>query len=119
MINTKTRIAIIENNRAFSALLKNMLFKVGVLSVVHFTSKEKFLEQLTKKNTQLDFVLFNSLYSDKSLIEQIVSNKMKYLAYGEREKITTEMINLTGLAYLMEMPFTSEKLFAKLEKISS
>ena len=58
MINTKTRIAIIENNQAFSALLKNMLFKVGVLSVVHFTSKEKFLEQISKRNIQLDFVLF-------------------------------------------------------------
>jgi hypothetical protein len=117
MITTKTRIAIIENNQPFSGLLKNMLFKVGVLSHVHFTSKEKFIEQLSKKNMQFDFVLFNSQYSEKSFIDLMTKNKMKYLAYGERENMTTEMINLAGLSNLMELPFTSEKLFSKLEKI--
>ncbi len=119
MITTKTKIAIIENNQAFSGLLKSMLFKVGALSQYHFASTDKFLSQIEKKKSAFDLVIFNSRYSDKVLIERLNENKMKYLAYGEKDKMTTELISLAGLTHLIELPFTSEKLLQKIERINS
>ena len=119
MITTKTKIAIIEANQGFSTFLKNMLFKIGVLSQFHFSSAEKFISQIERKKTSFDLVLFNTNCTEKNLINALTESKIKYLAYGEKSKMTTELISLTGLSNLIELPFTSEKLLSRLEKINS
>ncbi|MFY7993594.1 MAG: hypothetical protein ACOVP4_09905 [Bacteriovoracaceae bacterium] len=119
MITTKTRIAIIENNWAFGGLLKTMLLKIGVLSQYYFASSEKFTEHISKKSHVFDLVIFNCVHSDKSLIHLLESQKIKYVTYGEKEKITIDLINKVGLSHIMELPFTSDKLLLKLEQISS
>ena len=115
MITTKTRIAIIENNSAFQKLIKGMLFKVGMLSQFHFSSVEKFKEQVEKGSMQFDFVLLNCTHSERDLMDLIKKKKMGHLGYGERTLMTPEMINLMGLNHLVELPFTSEKLFQKIQ----
>lgn len=96
-----------------------MLLKIGVLSQYHYSSAEKFTEQLSKKSLVFDLVIFNCIHSDKSLIHLLESKKIKYMTYGEKEKITIDLINKVGISHIMELPFTSDKLLLKLEKISS
>lgn len=96
-----------------------MLFKIGVLSLFHFVNREKLIEQIESGNAHFDIVLFNCTQSNSSLLEVLQKKKIKFLGYTEKNLMTAELVNSTGLNHLIELPFTNERLHSKLNTLFS